>query len=90
VESWNPDWKAFKIVRMEVPFSVYEVSLLTGLPATGKHVMFEWGQDPCKVEEVVEVAIDDHLTREMTRHWTGQTGMRMYRNYMSVILNLCK
>ncbi|KAJ8427902.1 hypothetical protein Cgig2_012238 [Carnegiea gigantea] len=53
VESWNPDTKAFKIVRMEVPFSVYEVCLLTSLPTTGKHVTFEWGQDLCEVEEVV-------------------------------------
>jgi len=69
---------------------VYDVALLTGLPAAGKQVTFEWGQGACEVEEVIKAAMDDHLTRERRRRRTGQTHMRFYGNYVSVILNLCK
>ncbi|KAJ8436381.1 hypothetical protein Cgig2_032202 [Carnegiea gigantea] len=33
-----PDTKAFRIGQREVPFSVFDVALLTGLPAMGKHI----------------------------------------------------
>ncbi|KAJ8422140.1 hypothetical protein Cgig2_002648 [Carnegiea gigantea] len=34
--------------------------------------------------------MDDHLTRERRRRRTGRTHLRLYENYVSVILNLCK
>ncbi|KAJ8429909.1 LOW QUALITY PROTEIN: hypothetical protein Cgig2_025339 [Carnegiea gigantea] len=43
VKSWVSESKAFRIGRREVPFSVYDVALLTGLPATRKHVIFDEG-----------------------------------------------
>ncbi|KAJ8444592.1 hypothetical protein Cgig2_013871 [Carnegiea gigantea] len=39
---------AFKISQREVPFLVYDVAFLMGLPATSKHVPFERGQGGCK------------------------------------------
>jgi len=44
VESWILETKAFKIGCREVPFLVYDVALLMGLPATRENVTFEWGQ----------------------------------------------
>ena len=64
VESWVPESKAFRIGRREVPFSVYEVALLTGLRATGRHMTFDQGEAPCEVEDVVKAAMDDHISRE--------------------------
>ncbi|KAJ8434664.1 hypothetical protein Cgig2_030050 [Carnegiea gigantea] len=58
--------RASKIGWRKLPFSVYDVTLVTGLPATGKHATFERGQGAYGVEEVVKAAIDDHLTRERT------------------------
>ncbi|KAJ8444590.1 hypothetical protein Cgig2_013869 [Carnegiea gigantea] len=66
IKSWILEMKAFKIGQREVPFLVYDVALLTGLPTTGKHVPFEWGQGACEVTEVVKAAMDDYLTRERT------------------------
>jgi len=43
---------------------MFDVALLTGIPATRKHVTFDEGQGVCEVEEVVKVAMDDHLMRE--------------------------
>ncbi|KAJ8425936.1 hypothetical protein Cgig2_018734 [Carnegiea gigantea] len=73
VESWNPETKAFKISYIEVSFSGHDMALLTGLPATGKHVMFEQGQGACEVEEVVKASMDARLMREMIRPKRGQT-----------------
>ncbi|KAJ8423477.1 hypothetical protein Cgig2_013520 [Carnegiea gigantea] len=90
VESWVPKMKSFRIGRRKVPFSVYDVTSLTGLPATGRHVTFEEGQGTCEVEEVMKAAINDHLARERARRWTDRPDMRMYRNYISIIVDLCK
>ncbi|KAJ8436387.1 hypothetical protein Cgig2_032208 [Carnegiea gigantea] len=67
VKSCVPETKAFKIRRREIPLSVYDVALLTNLPATRKHVTFDEGQGACKVEEVVKAAMDGHLMRERGR-----------------------
>ncbi|KAJ8421626.1 hypothetical protein Cgig2_021770 [Carnegiea gigantea] len=59
VECWNPETKAFKVGSREIPFSVYDMALQTGLPATGKQVTFD-------------------------------RGLVHLRNYVSVIMELCK
>ncbi|KAJ8420116.1 hypothetical protein Cgig2_000796 [Carnegiea gigantea] len=48
VESWVPESKVLRIGRREVPFSVYDMALLTGLPTTRKHVTFDQGEGPCE------------------------------------------
>ena len=69
---------------------MYDVALLTGLPATGKHVTFDQGKGACEVEDVMKAAMDDHITRERARRRTGRADMRLYRNYVLVIIELCK
>jgi len=90
VESWVPESKAFRIGRREISFSMYDVTLLTGLPATGRHVTFEQEEAPCEVKDVVKAAMDDHMSRERARRRTGRADMRMFWNYVSVIIELCK
>ncbi|KAJ8450569.1 hypothetical protein Cgig2_020206 [Carnegiea gigantea] len=67
VESRVPESKAFRIGQGEVPFSVYDVTLLTGLPVTGQHVTFDQGEGPCEVEDMVKEVIDDLISRERVR-----------------------
>jgi len=43
IQAWNPDSSTFMIGRREVQFSYYDVALVTGLPATGREVMFSRG-----------------------------------------------
>ena len=38
IKCWVPRWKAFRIARRTVPFFVFDVSLFTWLPATGRKV----------------------------------------------------
>ena len=42
------------------------------------------------MEDVITVAMDDHLSRETSRRQTARSDVRLYRNYMSVIVELCK
>ncbi|KAJ8424838.1 hypothetical protein Cgig2_031573 [Carnegiea gigantea] len=44
---------------------------------------------PCKLEDVVKAAMDDRISRERARRWTGHADIRMYRNHVSVIIELC-
>ncbi|KAJ8433894.1 hypothetical protein Cgig2_004616 [Carnegiea gigantea] len=88
MECWNPEMKAFKVGSREIPFSVYDVALLTGLPMT-ENVTFDRGAGASEVEDVIKPAMDDHLSRERSRQRTGRSDVRLYRNYVSVIVELC-
>ncbi|KAJ8423031.1 hypothetical protein Cgig2_021923 [Carnegiea gigantea] len=89
IECWNSDTKSFKI-RREVPFSVYDVTLITGLPVHGKLVSFQRSEASGEVEELLKGIMDSHVSRERRRRRTLQKDMRMYRNYISVLLELCR
>lgn len=41
IKCWVPRWKAFQMGGRRVPFSVFDVALFTGLPATGRRVELE-------------------------------------------------
>jgi len=49
IEAWNPETKAFRLGRRDVPFSYFDVALLTGFPSTGSSVVFK------RCDEVGEV-----------------------------------
>ena len=49
IQVWNPEAKAFKIGSREVRFSYFDITLLTGLSATGKPVVFKRGKDAGEV-----------------------------------------
>ncbi|KAJ8425492.1 hypothetical protein Cgig2_029574 [Carnegiea gigantea] len=74
----------------EVPFSHFDVALLTGFPATGKLIAFERSDGGGEVEEVLKRAMEERVCRERQRRTTAQKDMRIYRNYVSVLLELCK
>jgi len=64
IRSWNPKTKAFKIARTEVPFSYFHIALLTGLPMTGRLVVFERREGTKEVEQLLMAAMEDCLARE--------------------------
>jgi len=55
VKAWVPQRRAFRVGERLVPFSVFDVAFMTGMPATGEKVNFE--------EENVETQIGN-LVRE--------------------------
>ena len=44
IQLWNPENSTFMTSRREVQFSQYDVALVTGLPATGREVVFSRGK----------------------------------------------
>ncbi|KAJ8427959.1 hypothetical protein Cgig2_023254 [Carnegiea gigantea] len=90
VESWNAEMKAFKVGSREILFTVYSVALLTGLPATRKLMTFDRGIGASEVEEVIKEAIEDHLAKERNRRRSARSDVRLYRNYVAGIVELCK
>ncbi|KAJ8422830.1 hypothetical protein Cgig2_022181 [Carnegiea gigantea] len=90
VEGWNVEIKAFKVGSREIPFSVYDVVLLTGLPAIEKQVTFDRGIGTFEVEEVIKVAMEDHLARERNMQRSARSNVRLYRNYVAIMVELCK
>ena len=52
--------------------------------------MFDRRDEVGEVEQLLMAAIEDQLERE--RQWleTGDTDMRIYRNYVFVLIDLCR
>ena len=90
IQAWNPDSSTFMIGRREVQFSIYDVTLVTGLLATGREVVFTRGDSAGEVEQVVMAAIEERLEKERQRRRGERTDSRIYRNYVAVIIALCK
>ncbi|KAJ8422510.1 hypothetical protein Cgig2_010631 [Carnegiea gigantea] len=88
IEHCNSNTKSFKIGRKEVPFSLYDVALITGLLAHGKPVLFQRSEVSVEVEGLLKGAIDDHVSHKCGKIRTLQKDMRIYRNYISVLLEL--
>ncbi|KAJ8422969.1 hypothetical protein Cgig2_002580 [Carnegiea gigantea] len=72
----------------ELPFSHFDVALLTGFPATGKCVTFERSDGGSEVEEVLKGAMEECVSRERKRQRTAQKDVRIYRNCVSILLEL--
>ena len=66
------------------------MALITRLPAHGKPVLFQCTEVFGEVEGVLKGAMDDHVSRERGKRRTLQKDMRIYRNYISVLLDLCR
>jgi len=64
IQAWNPDSMAFRVGKREVPFTYFDVALLTGLPAIGRQVVFHKGEGAGEVEQVVMTAMEERLQRE--------------------------
>ncbi|KAJ8423848.1 hypothetical protein Cgig2_000974 [Carnegiea gigantea] len=90
IECWNSDTKSFKIRRREVPFSLYNVALITGLPTHGKPVSFQRSEASGEVEELLKGAINDYVSRERGKRRTLQKDMQICRNYIPVLFKLCR
>ncbi|KAJ8430116.1 LOW QUALITY PROTEIN: hypothetical protein Cgig2_007089 [Carnegiea gigantea] len=90
LQAWNPESKCFKLGRREVPFSDFDVALLTGFPATRMHVAFERSDGGSEVEEVLKRAMEEHVCTERQRRRTAQKDMCIYKNYVLVLLELCR
>ena len=90
IQAWNPDRMAFRVGRREVPFTYFDVALLTGLPAIGREVVFHRGEGVGEVEQLVITAMEERMERERQRRRADRMESRLYRNYVGVMIDLCK
>ena len=67
IECWNSDTKSFKIGMREVPLSLYDMALITGLLAHGKPILFQRNEVCGEVEGLLKGAMDDHVSHERGR-----------------------
>jgi len=86
IQTWNPDSTAFRVGRREVPFTYFDVALLTGLPAMGRQVVFHRGEAAGKVEQLVMTAIEERLHRERQRRRVDRMESRIYRKLFSLLV----
>ncbi|KAJ8446761.1 hypothetical protein Cgig2_000772 [Carnegiea gigantea] len=87
IEAWNLEMKCFKPGQRKVTFSYFDVALVIDLPTPRKRVAFERSEDTSEVEELLKEAMKECVSRERQRRRTVQ---RIYRNYVSISLELCK
>jgi len=90
IQAWNSDSTAFRVGRREVPFTYFDVALMTGLLAMGRRVVFHWGEDAGEVEQLVITAMEERLDKERQRRRADRMESRIYRNYVAVMIELSK
>ncbi|KAJ8429907.1 hypothetical protein Cgig2_025337 [Carnegiea gigantea] len=59
-------------------------------PATGKRIAFERSNGGSEVEQVLKGAMEERVCRERHRRRIAQKDVHIYRNYVSVLLELCR
>ncbi|KAJ8441260.1 hypothetical protein Cgig2_000633 [Carnegiea gigantea] len=65
IKCWNTDTKSFKLKWREMPFSFYDVVLITGLPAHGKPILFECSEAISETNPVFEVREEEIMQAVM-------------------------
>ena len=90
IQAWNPYNLAFMLGGREVQLSYFDIVLLTGLLAIGREVVFGRGDSVGEVEQVVVVAMEARLERERQRRRGDRKDRRIYRNYVAVMIELCR
>jgi len=88
IEAWNPDAKAFRLGHRDVSFSYFDVALLTGLPSIARPVVFKRCDDVGEVEQLLVATMEERLQTDRQRRGISDTDMRIYRNYVSVLIDL--
>ncbi|KAJ8451316.1 hypothetical protein Cgig2_014088 [Carnegiea gigantea] len=90
IKCWVPRWKAFRIGRRRVSFSVFDVALLTGLPAPGRIVRLDGDEVTTDVGEMARGRMAEWEREEMVTRLPGRSGKkrRFFRNYVSDMVAL--
>ena len=92
IKCWVPRWKAFRIGGRRVSFSVFDVALMTGLPATGRTVELEGEEVSSEVAVLLRARMDEWEQEEMMRRVPSKHGKkrRFFRNYVAAMAELCE
>ncbi|KAJ8432891.1 LOW QUALITY PROTEIN: hypothetical protein Cgig2_014478 [Carnegiea gigantea] len=77
--------------RRRVPFSVYDVALFTGLPATGRVIELNGDEMSTEVGDMVRERMNEWEREEMVSRMPGRLGKKrhFFQNYVSAMVALC-
>ena len=92
IRCWVPRWKAFRIAGRRVPFSRFDVALMTGLPATGRRVELDGEEVSSEVGLLIRGRMAEWEEQVMGRRVPGRSGKkrRFFRNYVAAMASLCE
>ncbi|KAJ8420616.1 hypothetical protein Cgig2_023143 [Carnegiea gigantea] len=85
-----PRWKVFRVGGRRVPFSVFDVALMTGLPATRKIVELDREEVTTEVGEMVRGCMAEWEREKIVTRLPGRSGKkrRFFWNYVSAMVAL--
>ena len=92
VMAWVPRRRGFRLVGSVVPFSVFDVALITELPATGEIVQFGDKGEATKVGRLVRQRMAEYVEAKQAKlmRVKGSKKPKLFRNYIKVMRKLCE
>ena len=90
IDSWDHKRKAFRIAGRKIPFTVFDVVLMTGLPGSGKEVEVDGEEVATKVGDMIRRCMAEWEREEMARRVPNKSGKkpRFFRHYLNVTIQL--
>ena len=92
MKAWVPRRRAFRLGERLVPFSVFDVALMTGLLATGDRVNFDKEHVTNKIGNLVKERVHEVEQNELRRRKGrgGKKDNRVYKNFVVAMVYLCE
>ncbi|KAJ8431948.1 hypothetical protein Cgig2_000007 [Carnegiea gigantea] len=92
IQSWDRWRKAFRIAGRRVRFMVFDVVLLTGLPAIGQKVELDREEVLMEVGNMVRACMAEWEWQEIAKRIPGKSGekRRFFRHHVNVMMELCE
>jgi len=90
VKAWVPRRRAFRLGEQLVPFSVFDVALMTGLPAIGERVIFNEEHVTTEIGDLVRERVHEVEQQELRRRKVqgGMKENRVYKNFVAAMVYL--
>ncbi|KAJ8445813.1 hypothetical protein Cgig2_027894 [Carnegiea gigantea] len=92
VKAWVSRSKAFRLADRLVPFSIFDVALLIGLPATKERVEFDDDSLMAEYGNMVRALVQEAEQEELRRWKVGEGRMdnHVCKNFITIMVYLCK
>jgi len=89
---WVSRRRGFRLTGRVVPMSMFDVALMTGLPATGKIVEFGDKGEPAEVGRLVRQRMVEYMEAKQAKlmRVKGSKKPKVFRNYIKVMRKLCE
>ena len=92
VKAWVPRRRAFRLGERLVLFSVFDVALLTGMPATGERVDFSEEHVTTEIGDLVRQRVNEVEQQELRRRKGRARGKdnRVFKNFVAAMVYQCE